>query len=201
MITIVDYGMGNLGSIVNMLKYLGVSSRVESSPDAIFSAQKIILPGVGSFDQAMKNINNSGMYEALNYLAKEKKIPFLGICLGMQLLTEGSEEGTLPGLGLIPAETKKLNHSFNLKIPHMGWNYLSQIVKSPLTKGLSSESKFYFVHSYFVKVKEPKFSLLTTVYGEEFCSAIFNDHICGVQFHPEKSHRHGMLLLKNFSEM
>jgi len=159
------------------------------------------LPGVGAFDHAIENINESGIKTALDHAVLDKGIPVLGICLGMQLLTNSSEEGIMPGLGYIPAVTKKFNLSEEMKVPHMGWNTLTRIHDSPMTKNLSENNKFYFVHSFYVEVEDPKHSLMKTEYGIEFCSSIHRDSIFGVQFHPEKSHKHGMIILKNFSDI
>ncbi len=202
MIVIVDYGMGNLGSICNMLKRIGTTSIVSNSIEEIQKATKLILPGVGAFDAAMTRINESGLREVLNRKVLEDKVPVLGICLGMQLLTYGSEEGKLPGLGWIPSQTKKIPAEERLKIPHMGWNITHRSSLSPITKGLDQEEiRFYFVHSYAVSVDDPKYSILQTHYGINFDSGIQRDHIFGVQFHPEKSHRFGKKLLSNFVEL
>jgi len=201
MITIIDYKMGNLGSVLNMLKYLGIEAEIESDPEKINEATKLILPGVGAFDEAMNNINKSGIRQALDDSIINKKTPVLGICLGMQLLTMGSDEGKLEGLSYIPAKTKKFQLDKDLKVPHMGWNYLTKISTHQLTDGITKKNKFYFVHSYHVEVEDDKYSLLKTEYGREFDSAIVSGHIIGVQFHPEKSHRNGMQLLKNFSKI
>jgi imidazole glycerol-phosphate synthase subunit HisH len=203
MIIIVDYGMGNLGSIYNMFKKIGFDSKISSDIEEIEAASKIILPGVGSFDNAMKRINDSGFKDILNFKALTEKIPFLGICLGMQLLTDSSEEGSIPGLGFIPAKTLRFNSADNnkLKIPHMGWNLVSKSNSSMLTANLAEESRFYFVHSFYVKVNDEKNSILKTNYGIGFDSAIQKDNIFGVQFHPEKSHRYGMNLLSSFSKI
>jgi len=205
MITIVDYGIGNLGSIQNMFKYIGVKACIESDVDKIKSASKILLPGVGSFDTAMEKINKNGLKEALYEKAVKEQIPVLGICLGMQLLTSSSEEGNLSGLGWIPAKT--LNYKNHIekkyKIPHMGWNLVRKLGESHLTQGFEDlkEVRFYFVHSYFVKVDDEKNSILKTSYGIEFDSAIQKDNIFGAQFHPEKSHKFGMKLFENFARV
>lgn len=203
MITIVDYGLGNLGSIFNMFKKLNVKSEIVSDPDKIAKSTKILLPGVGAFDAAMQKINQKGLLEVLNQKANVEKVPFLGICLGMQLLTEGSEEGILPGLSFIKGQTKKF--SFNdpsLKIPHMGWNVVNLKNNSPLTKGMETEEqRFYFVHSYYVKCTHRDNVIGQSHYGFDFDCAIQDDNVFGVQFHPEKSHRFGMKLLKNFAEL
>lgn len=203
MITIVNYGLGNLGSIFNMLKKIGMKSQITSDPDEITMAQKIVLPGVGHFDRAMERIGQSGLREILDQKALIEKVPILGICLGMQLLTKSSEEGQLPGLGWIPAETVRFRFpkESNLKIPHMGWNLVQRSTPSPLTENFKPEHRFYFVHSYHAQVEDEKYSILKTEYGYLFDSAIQNDNIFGVQFHPEKSHRFGMRLLENFARL
>jgi imidazole glycerol-phosphate synthase subunit HisH len=205
MITIVDYGLGNLGSIQNMFKYIGVKACIESDVDKIKSASKILLPGVGSFDTAMEKINKNGLKEALYEKAIKEQIPVLGICLGMQLLTSSSEEGNLSGLGWIPAKTLTYKNHIEkkYKIPHMGWNLVRKLGESHLTQGFEDfeEVRFYFVHSYFVKVDDDKNSILKTSYGIEFDSAIQKDNIFGAQFHPEKSHKFGMKLFENFARV
>ncbi|MGE5363046.1 MAG: imidazole glycerol phosphate synthase subunit HisH [Bacteroidota bacterium] len=199
MITIVDYGMGNLGSIRNMLKRIGAQSEITGDPEKIEQAEKIILPGVGAFDAAMQLINSGGLLDVLNKKALGEKIPVLGICLGMQLLTESSEEGVLPGLNWINAKTLRFPKNEKLKIPHMGWNFTHIVHHSPLTENFTEEFRFYFVHSYCVHVTDENNSILKTSYGIEFDSAIQKDNIFGVQFHPEKSHKYGMTLLRNFA--
>jgi len=205
MITIVDYGLGNLGSIQNMFKHIGVKARIESDVDKIKSASKILLPGIGSFDTAMEKINKKGLKEVLHEKAIKEQIPVLGICLGMQLLTSSSEEGHLSGLGWIPGKTLTYKNHINkkIKIPHMGWNLVSKSSESELTQGFEDfeEVRFYFVHSYFVKVADEKNSILKTSYGVEFDSAIQKDNIYGAQFHPEKSHKFGMKIFKNFASI
>ena len=202
MITIIDYGMGNLGSVSNMFKKIGVKSKITSNLEEIKSAKKLLLPGVGSFDKAMQRINDSGIKEVLDYKVLKKETPILGICLGMQLLTNNSEEGIEKGLGYINASTKKFYfQDKKMKVPHMGWNLVKKSTTSLLTADLEEESRFYFVHSFYVKVKNRENSILKTKYGLEFDSAIQNKNIYGAQFHPEKSHRFGMKLLKKFSKI
>lgn len=201
MIVIVDYGMGNLGSIVNMFKKIGVKALTTSDAAVISSASKLLLPGVGSFDKAMERIESSGLRSVLDEQVLVYKKPILGICLGMQLLTRGSEEGKLPGLGWIPADTKRFPNVKGLRIPHMGWNKVIDNSPSPLTKDLPEESRFYFVHSYCVQTDLSEHSILKCYYGLDFDAAIQKDNIFGAQFHPEKSHRFGMQLLKNFAEI
>jgi len=205
LITIIDYEMGNVGSIANMLKYIGVESTIESDPDKIKNASKMLLPGVGSFDTAINKIKEKNLLEVLNEKALKEQVPVLGICLGMQLLTNGSEEGEERGLGWIPAKTIAFKDRIDssLKIPHMGWNLVKKAQESSLTKEfeLFDESRFYFVHSYFVEVEDEQNSILKTDYGVEFDSAIVKDNIFGAQFHPEKSHKFGMKLFENFARL
>lgn len=200
MITIVNYGMGNLGSMLNMFKRLGVPARIESDPQLIRSAEKLVLPGVGAFDAAMQRINDQpGLRQALDHMAMVDRVPVLGVCLGMQLLTCSSEEGELPGLGWVTGATLRFPRQGSLKVPHMGWNIAQPTKPSRLTADLSCAPRYYFVHSFFVLADDPTHSLMRTNYGLEFDSAIGRDNIYGVQFHPEKSHRFGMQILKNFA--
>jgi imidazole glycerol-phosphate synthase subunit HisH len=204
MVIIIDYNIGNIGSIVNMLKKIGVKAKLSSDKHEIASAERLILPGVGAFDNGMKNLNTSGFVEVLNKRVLEDKVPILGICLGMQLLMDSSEEGVEKGLGWISGEVKKFRfgeNSDNLKVPHMGWNIVNPVNKNTLYKEFSEESRFYFVHSYHAVCKNRSNILAESNYGYKFTSSIYNGNIFGVQFHPEKSHKFGMKLLKNFSEM
>ena len=196
--------MGNIASIENMLKKFGAEAIVTSDPSIIEEAEKIILPGVGSFDYGMNNLNKLGITEVLKTKVLEEKIPLLGICLGMQLLTQKSEEGTLPGLGFINAKTVKFQQEHceeKIKIPHMGWNYIKVNNESILFDDFNKEMRFYFVHSFYVECEKQENVLANTQYGKTFASVIGNDNILGVQFHPEKSHSYGMKLLKNFVEL
>ena len=205
MITIIDYGIGNLGSIKNMFKHIGVKATIQSDVDKIKNASKILLPGVGSFDTAMKKMNEGELKEVLNEKALKEQVPVLGICLGMQLLTNSSEEGTLAGLSWIDAKTLSFKSRIDNKysVPHMGWSVVNRFNNSLLTQGFETleQVRFYFVHSYFVKVEDDKNSILKTEYGVEFDSAIQKDNIYGAQFHPEKSHKFGMKLFENFSRL
>ena len=203
MVTIIDYGMGNLGSIQNMFKRIGVESEIAGDNDRIAAATRILLPGVGAFDAAMEKIAEAGLTRLLYQKAKEEKVPVLGICLGMQLLTNSSEEGKLQGLGWIDAQTVKFNFKGDttLKIPHMGWNRIYTVNDNPLTAGLPEEPRFYFVHSYYVQANDPADVLSTTHYGSDFHSVIRHENIYGAQFHPEKSHKFGMKLLENFARL
>lgn len=200
MITIVDYGIGNLGSVLNMLKRVDAPAAIVSDLTEIGRAEKLLLPGVGAFDVAMERINSSGLREVLDERAGSG-IPILGICLGMQLLTSGSEEGRTPGLGWIPGHARRFPASQTLKVPHMGWSMVRPARRSALIDGLPSESRFYFVHSYAVQVDDPADSLLRGSYGFDFDAGIQRGNVHGVQFHPEKSHRFGMQLLSNFAAL
>lgn len=204
MLVIVDYGLGNLGSIQNMLKKIGVLAIISSDKEVISKATKLILPGVGSFDYGMEQLTQLGLVEVLKQKVIVEKTPILGICLGVQLLTQKSEEGNMSGLGFIEGETVKFNFAENtahLKIPHMGWNDVSVEKESKLMQDMPTDMRFYFVHSYHLKMKNENDSLLKSHYSFDFTCGIEKEHIVGVQFHPEKSHRFGMQLLKNFVEL
>ena len=203
MITIVNYGLGNIGSMQNMLRHIGVLSKLESDPIEISKARKLILPGVGSFDAAMNEITNiPGLINVLNHKAKVEKIPILGICLGMQLMTRSSEEGKKKGLGWINADTKRFRLESKFKVPHMGWNNVEVNSSTELTDISDDVQRFYFVHSYYVKVDHQVNSLFKTKYGlVEFDSGIVDQNIYGVQFHPEKSHKFGMNLFQRFANI
>lgn len=202
MINIVNYGMGNLGSMLNMFKRIGIKATIEHDPDVIIRAEKLVLPGVGAYDAAMTCIDTlPGLREVLDQKALKEKIPVLGVCLGMQLLTRSSEEGKLPGLGWIAGSTIRFPKKKELKVPHMGWNVACPSTPSLLTAHVGEEPRYYFVHSYYVNVDDPLNSVMRTYYGLDFDSAIARDNIFGVQFHPEKSHRFGMQILKNFAAL
>jgi imidazole glycerol-phosphate synthase subunit HisH len=205
MIAIVDYGVGNLGSILNMLKRVGaLDAKITNDIAVIRKAERMILPGVGAFDAGMQKIEESGLLDTLNEFALVAKKPVLGICLGMQLLTTGSEEGKLPGLGWINASTLRFNFEKDnaaLKVPHMGWNEVKPQKHHPLIKDLPEKSRFYFVHSYYVRCNNSDDALLNCHYGIDFACSVQHENIMGVQFHAEKSHKFGMQLLKNFSEL
>jgi glutamine amidotransferase len=201
MITIVDYGMGNLGSIQNMLKKIGAPAVIASDPEQVASAEKLILPGVGAFDNGMQNLSVRGLRPVLEERVIEKKIPILGICLGMQLMSESSEEGNLSGLSWIDAVTRKFRFDDpSMKVPHMGWNSVDIKSTDCLFNDMFADHRFYFVHSYFVTCRTESDVLATTCYGHDFVSSFRKENILGVQFHPEKSHKFGMKLLQNFVE-
>lgn len=200
MITIVDYQMGNLGSILNMLKKIGHEALVTADPALIAEANKLILPGVGAFDAGMDRLERSGLVPLLNRRVLEDRVPALGICLGMQLMTRSSEEGARAGLGWIDADALRFRpNDAALKVPHMGWNRVMPTRPSPLTDGLPEDPRFYFVHSFFVRCHDEADVLTTTLFGEPFASAFQHGNVWGVQFHPEKSHKFGMALLRNFA--
>jgi len=200
MITIIDYKTGNLGSIQNILKRIGEQSVVTSDKNEIAKAKKLILPGVGAFDTGMRNLNDLGLVNVLNEKVINEKTPVLGICLGMQLLSEGSEEGMLRGLGWIRAKTVRFQFidTIEYKIPHMGWNFIKQHKASRLFENMYPEARFYFVHSFYFRAGNTEDIVTTTTYETEFTSSVEHENILGVQFHPEKSHKFGMKLLKNF---
>lgn len=201
MIAIIDYGMGNVGSIRNMLRRLGAPAVITRSAAEIRSAEKIILPGVGAFDRGMSNIREMGLLPILEEAAFDRHVPVLGICLGMQLLFEKSEEGCLPGLGWIPGQVVRFRSTgADLKVPHMGWNSVSVQSVGSLFDGLEDVARFYFVHSYHVECVD-EFVLAETRHGYDFVSSVGKGNILGTQFHPEKSHRYGLQLLKNFVAM
>ena len=201
MITIVDYGMGNLGSIRNMLKKVGAECEITGDPTRVEAATKLILPGVGAFDAGMSRLREAGLVPVLDELVLERKVPVLGICLGMQLMTQGSEEGVLPGLGWVPAQTVRFAppSDAGLKVPHMGWNVVHACKPSGLIAGAEAEERFYFVHSFHVRCRDREDVLLRANYGGDLDAAFEVGNIMGVQFHPEKSHKFGLRLLRNFA--
>lgn len=201
MIGIIDYGMGNLGAIHNMFKKIGAESVISSAPEELSLAHKLILPGVGAFDEGMKNLEARGLAAMLRKRVIAERIPVLGICLGMQLFTKQSEEGSVPGLGWLDARTVRFRFSEDAvwKVPHMGWNTVSPVKKSALFESMPDVFRFYFVHSYHVVCSNENSVLAKTAHGCEFISAVESENIYGVQFHPEKSHTFGMQLLKNFA--
>ena len=204
MIALIDYGLGNISAFANVYKKINIPVIIAKNPEQLSGADKIILPGVGSFDFAMQRLNQSGMRETLDELVLLKKVPVLGICVGMQMLALSSEEGKLPGLGWIDGEVKKFNpvtFSQDAFIPHMGWNDVTSVIKMPLFENLDQNARFYFLHSFYFHCNRSENIIATTDYGIKFSSAICNKNIFGVQFHPEKSHQWGIQLLKNFSKI
>ncbi len=196
----IDYGMGNIGSVVNMIKKVGYTCIVSSNKNDILNATKLILPGVGSFDEAIKNLQDLDIIESINNQVLQNNIPILGICLGMQLLTNGSDEGKIPGLGYIDAYARKLNLNEDVIIPHMGWNLLDIKKDNLLFDEELLEQRFYFVHSFFIECQDNIDILSKTSYGVKFVSSFQKNNIIGVQFHPEKSHKFGKNFFKNFLE-
>ena len=204
MITIIDYKIGNLGSIKNMLKKIGQTSVITSDIEVISQATKIILPGVGHFGHGMNKLREAGCIDVLNHKAKVEKVPLLGICLGAQLLTEFSEEGNETGLGWIDAEVKKFDENMMpqpLPIPNMGWCDVAVINPDRLVVDLPAHPRYYFVHSYHIVCRDVKNELLRASYGHQFVAGIKSENIYGVQFHPEKSHKFGMKLMDNFCRL
>jgi glutamine amidotransferase len=199
-LAIVDYRMGNLNSVKKKLERLKATASITSNPRDIIKADKIILVGVGHFEKAMKNIKELNLLDALNEVAIIKKKPVLGICLGMQLMAKDSEEGNAAGLGWLDANVRKMqvDDTLKFKIPHTGWNKITLAKKSHLMKGIPESSEFYFVHSYYMRPNETSNILNETEYCFKFTSAIEKNNIFGVQYHPEKSHDVGEVLLKNF---
>jgi glutamine amidotransferase len=203
MIAIVDYGLGNIGSVAHMLRHIGADCTFASTVGEIERARALILPGVGAFDYAMDILHRKGFVEPLRRQALDRKIPMLGICLGMQLLANRSEEGNATGLGLIDAEFLKFRAEpgSGLKVPHMGWNAITTVRDNPLIACTDEEQRFYFVHSYYARTNDPAVDIATCNYGVEFVAAYGRDNVFGVQFHPERSHKFGMAVLKSFATL
>ena len=204
MITIIDYGVGNVFAFQNVFKRLSIPSKIAKCENDLMGSSKLILPGVGHFDYAMSQLNNSGMRDRLDELVLKEKIPVIGICVGMQMMAKKSDEGTLDGLRWIDAYVKKfdeatINH--HTKLPHMGWNDVKPNENHPLFKGLEQEAIFYFLHSFYFKCSNQENSISKTDYGINFSSSVQHDNIYGIQFHPEKSHSYGESLLKNFANL
>lgn len=204
MIAIIDYGLGNLKAFVNIYKKLDISVKLAKCEEDLEEVSKIILPGVGAFDFAMNKLNQSGMRKKLDYLIVERKMPVIGICVGMQILANTSDEGTNAGLGYINGEVKKFDVSvFKQKthLPHMGWNNVEIKPNNPLFAHLEPNPLFYFLHSYYFSCNNNSDGIAESFYGEKFVCAVHHENIFGVQFHPEKSHKYGIQLLKNFAEL
>lgn len=204
MIVIIDYGLGNLNAFVNVFKKLDIPVKIAKVASDMEGATKIILPGVGAFDYAMSKLNESGMRSKLDEFVLEKKIPVIGICVGMQILAQSSEEGVLPGLGYIDGLVKKFDTSqFHQKtlLPHMGWNNIQIKSGHNLFKDLDPVPLYYFLHSYYFECHQSQDAIAKATYGLEFVCAVNHENVYGVQFHPEKSHYYGVQLLKNFAEL
>lgn len=200
-IGIIDYGLGNPASVQNMLNRVGLRAFVSGKADELAQADGLVLPGVGHFAAGMQNLSDRGLVSFLRSHLSESQVPFLGICLGMQLLAKHSEEGDVEGLGLVDARIVKFRRETMAKplpVPHMGWNVVTAERRTLLTAGLSSDSRFYFVHSYYAVTDDPTLAVLTTEYGQRFVSGFQRDNIAGVQFHPEKSHSFGKSLLASY---
>jgi len=203
-ITIVNYGIGNVQAIANIYKRLNIEVRLAASADELAGADRIILPGVGAFDWAMTGLNQSGMREALDELVISKRRPVLGICVGMQMMGNRSEEGVLDGLGWIDGDVNRFQETSltdKMRLPQMGWNDVVPKQAGCLFQGMESGARFYFLHSYYFSAKRAQDVLAVTDYNGPFASAVRSDNIFGVQFHPEKSHQWGIRLLKNFAEL
>ena len=204
MITIVDYGLGNVRAFLNAYKRLNIEAGTAATAEQLSRATRVILPGVGSFDHAMTKLSRSGMREALDDLALRRRVPILGVCVGMQILGRDSDEGTEPGLGWIEGRVRKLEAltSTNpLPVPHMGWNDVHPVAPAGLFNRLDSGARFYFLHSYYFQCDREADTLAVSHYGRDFACATGAGNVFGVQFHPEKSHHDGARLLQNFAEM
>jgi len=204
MITLIDYGVGNIFAFQNVYKRLDIPTKIARTYKDLLDAKKLILPGVGSFDYAMGQLNASGMRETLDELVLVKKVPVIGICVGMQIMGNRSDEGQLEGLKWIDSEVLKFDESLiqqRTKLPHMGWNDVAPIKNHPLFIGLDKESIFYFLHSFYFKCNNPADIIAVSDYGLSFSSAVNKDNIYGIQFHPEKSHQYGEKLLHNFAKL
>lgn len=201
MLVIIDYGVGNLASISNMFRRVGAQSLISGRPEDIANADKLILPGVGAFDDVMRKYGDSGLAEVIERRVCGDGVPVLGICVGMQMLSEGSEEGQLSGLGWVAGHCERLTDLPEARVPHMGWNRVTRAKSSALTDGLPEDARFYFAHSYHVVCRDVDDVLMTANHGKEIVSAVQKGNIFGVQFHPEKSHRFGMELFRQFDEI
>lgn len=203
MIAVIEFGMGNIGSIVNMLYRIGVDAEIARDPATVRQADRLILPGVGAFDHGMTRLEASGLLPAVNEAVFTHRKPVLGICLGMQLMTRRSDEGQRPGLGWVAADTRRFDPvrtiQCGLKVPHMGWNVIRPAPGSRLFAGWEGEARFYFVHSFHAVCDRPGLVSATARHGYDITAAFEQDHLFGVQFHPEKSHRFGMRLLERFA--
>ena len=199
MITVIDYGMGNIASVLKMIRWIGGEAALAAAPDEVKKAKKLILPGVGAFDAGITALRQSGLDLAIAEAVKQNGSMILGICLGMQLLLESSEEGSLSGLALVPGRVRRFQtEGQELPVPHMGWNAVRAIRECVLFGPGTEPQRYYFVHSYFAECADPADVTGLTYYGRDFTSAFERGRVLGTQFHPEKSHRFGMALLKRF---
>jgi glutamine amidotransferase len=204
MITLIDYGVGNIFAFQNVYKRLDIPTKIAKTQKDLIGAEKLILPGVGSFDYAMAQLNASGMRDILDELVLVDKIPVIGICVGMQMMGNRSDEGALEGLKWIDAAILKFDERLiqqRTKLPHMGWNDVSPIKVHPLFVGLEQDAIFYFLHSFYFQCENPTDRIAVSEYGLSFSSAVNKDNIYGIQFHPEKSHQYGEKLLHNFAKL
>jgi glutamine amidotransferase len=199
-VTVIGYGLGNLGSVLNMLRRIGDDPRTATTPEEIAASERLLLPGIGTFDTGMRLLGDTRLTDSIRDFAASGR-PVLGICLGMQLLLDSSEEGVEAGLGLIPGTSLKFDGASGLRVPHVGWNTVEPTRTDPLVAGLPNESRFYFVHSYRVVPRSPDVTLSLTEYGAPFASMIRSGNVMGAQYHPEKSHAFGMQILRNFAEL
>jgi len=202
MITIIDYGSGNISAIANIYEKLNVKYKIAKTAEDVVGAKKLFLPGVGAFDETISKLDDTGFRKVLDFEVLTNKTPIIGICVGMQILAERSDEGTLPGLGYIKGHVKKLDEK-SLKqkpyLPHLGWNSIEQKKNCQLFEEIDNEIGFYFLHTYYFQCEDNADVLTTTIYGESFASAVNHDNVYGIQFHPEKSHQNGIKLLHNFA--
>lgn len=198
MIAVLDYGVGNLASVCNMIRKAGGDPQIARTPTDVLQAERLLLPGVGHFDHGMAMLNASGIRDALDEFALGLRRPVLGICLGAQIMGRSSEEGKTPGLGWLDMTCERFPALPSLRVPHMGWNSIVAVKPSPLLVGQAEDARFYFVHSYKMRCADPDIQLATTDYGGTFVCAVQQDNIAGMQFHPEKSLRHGLALMRAF---
>lgn len=202
MITIIDYGSGNISAIENIYEKLKIPVKIAKTPEDVVGSDKLFLPGVGAFDETIAKLDHTGFREVLDQEVKVNKVPIIGICVGMQILAESSEEGELPGLGYIKGRVRKLDQtllSAKPKLPHLGWNHVNVLRPSQLFSGIDHDIGFYFLHTYYFECSDTENILATTEYGKTFPSAVYAENVYGCQFHPEKSHHNGVSLLKNFA--
>ena len=204
MITVVDYGLGNIGAFLNMYKRLNIAAKAARTAGELEDAERIVLPGVGAFDHAMELLDASGMRPLLEEKALAQRVPVVGICVGMQILADSSDEGRGAGLGWVPGRVRhfqSLPKTEGLPLPHMGWNDVEPVADLALFRGLERDARFYFLHSFYYECADSADRAATAVYGSPFACAVRRDNVWGVQFHPEKSHHFGAMLLKNFAEL